>query len=40
VALVVPRFTIKADYSIIREDGGRQNQLYDDRFVLQIVGDF
>jgi hypothetical protein len=38
--LVVPRFTIKADYSIIREDGGRQNQLYDDRFVLQIVGDF
>jgi hypothetical protein len=38
--LVVPRFTIKADYSMIREDGGRQNQLYDDRFVLQIVGDF
>jgi hypothetical protein len=38
--LVVPRFTIKADYSVIREDGGRQNQLYDDRFVLQIVGDF
>jgi hypothetical protein len=38
--LVVPRFTIKADYTVIREDGGRQNQLADDRFVLQIVGDF
>lgn len=38
--LVVPRFTIKADYTIIREDGGRSNQLYNDRFVLQLVGDF
>jgi hypothetical protein len=38
--LVVPRFTIKADYSLIREDGGRPNQLYNDRFVLQLVGDF
>jgi hypothetical protein len=38
--LVVPRFTIKADYTLNREDGGRQNQLADDRFVLQIVGDF
>jgi hypothetical protein len=38
--LVVPRFTIKADYTLLREDGGRQNQLADDRFVLQIVGDF
>lgn len=38
--LVVPRFTIKADYTLLREDGGRQNQLHDDRFVLQIVGDF
>jgi hypothetical protein len=38
--LVVPRFTIKADYTIIREDGGRANQLYNDRFVLQLVGDF
>lgn len=38
--LVVPRFTIKADYTLIREDGGRANQLYNDRFVLQLVGDF
>lgn len=38
--LVVPRFTIKADYSLIREDGGAANQLYNDRFVLQLVGDF
>jgi hypothetical protein len=38
--LVVPRFTIKADYTIIREDGGRANQLYNDRFVFQLVGDF
>jgi hypothetical protein len=38
--LVVPRFTIKADYTLIREDGGRQNQLHNDRFVLQLVGDF
>jgi hypothetical protein len=37
---VVPRFTIKADYTLIREDGGRANQLYNDRFVLQLVGDF
>ncbi len=38
--LVVPRFSIKADYSIIREDGGIENQLYNDRFVFQVVGDF
>ncbi|MCA9685118.1 MAG: hypothetical protein KC457_23240 [Myxococcales bacterium] len=38
--LVVPRFTIKADYTIIREDGGPENQLYNDRFVFQLVGDF
>ncbi|PRP93548.1 hypothetical protein [Enhygromyxa salina] len=38
--LVVPRFTIKADYTLIREDGGRANQLYNDRFVFQLVGDF
>ncbi|KIG14565.1 hypothetical protein DB30_06620 [Enhygromyxa salina] len=38
--LVVPRFTIKADYTLIREDGGRANQLYNDRFVFQMVGDF
>jgi hypothetical protein len=38
--LVVPRFTIKADYSLIREDGGPTNQLANDRFVIQFVGDF
>jgi hypothetical protein len=38
--LVVPRFTVKADYTLIREDGGRANQLFNDRFVLQLVGDF
>ncbi|NJK31468.1 MAG: hypothetical protein HC927_03065, partial [Deltaproteobacteria bacterium] len=38
--LVVPRFTIKADYTLIREDGGRANQLFNDRCVLQVVGDF
>ena len=38
--MVVPRFTIKADYTLIREDGGRANQLYNDRFVFQLVGDF
>ncbi|MFV8749275.1 hypothetical protein ACNOYE_01860 [Nannocystaceae bacterium ST9] len=38
--LVVPRFTIKADYTLIREDGGRVNQLANDRFILQVVGDF
>lgn len=38
--LVVPRFTIKADYTLIREDGGRGNQLYNDRFLIQLVGDF
>ena len=38
--LVVPRFTIKADYTLIREDGGADNQLHNDRFVLQLVGDF
>lgn len=38
--LVVPRFTIKADYTLIREDGGPTNQLANDRFVLQLVGDF
>lgn len=38
--LVVPRFTIKADYTLIREDGGRTNQLANDRFIIQIVGDF
>jgi len=38
--LVVPRFQVKADYTLIREDGGRRNQLYNDRFVLQLVGDF
>ena len=38
--LVVPRFTIKADYTLIREDGGGANQLANDRFIIQVVGDF
>ena len=37
---VVPRFTIKAEYSINREDGGRTNQLADDVFAVQLVADF
>jgi hypothetical protein len=38
--LVVPRFTIKTDYTLIREDGGAANQLANDRFIIQVVGDF
>ncbi len=38
--LVVPRFTIKADYTLIREDGGLGSQLANDRFIVQVVGDF
>lgn len=37
---VVPRFTLKAEYSWIREDGGSTNQLANDRFVLEAVADF
>ncbi|NVB36635.1 hypothetical protein G6O69_02245 [Pseudenhygromyxa sp. WMMC2535] len=38
--LVVPRFTVKADYTFIFEDGGQTNQIANDRFILQLVGDF
>lgn len=38
--LVVPRFTIKTDYTLIREDGGAAQQLANDRFLIQVVGDF
>jgi hypothetical protein len=38
--LVVPRFTIKTDYTLIREDGGPAQQLANDRFLIQVVGDF
>jgi hypothetical protein len=37
---VLPRFMMKAEYTILREDGGRTNQLYNDLFGLEIVADF
>jgi hypothetical protein len=37
---VIPRFTLKAEYAFLREDGGRQNRLYNDSFLLQAVADF
>ncbi|MBL9099549.1 MAG: hypothetical protein JNL82_01260 [Myxococcales bacterium] len=37
---VLPRFTLKAEYSFLREDGGRQNRLYNDNFSFQAVADF
>ena len=37
---VLPRFTLKAEYSFVREDGGRQNRLYNDNFSFQAVADF
>lgn len=37
---VLPRFTLKGEYSLVREDGGRTNQLYNDVFALEIVADF
>lgn len=36
----VPRLTLKAEYSFFREDGGDHNQLDNDLFAMQIVGDF
>lgn len=38
--VVVPRFTLKADYSFVLEDGGEQNRLYNDVFAFQFVADF
>lgn len=37
---VVPRLTLKAEYSFLFEDGGTENQLANDFFAAQIVGDF
>ena len=37
---VLPRFTLKAEYAFVREDGGRQNRLYNDNFNFQAVADF
>lgn len=37
---VLPRFTLKAEYSFLREDGGRTNRLYNDNFAFQAVADF
>lgn len=37
---VVPRFSLRADYGFALEDGGRENQLYNDVFGLQAVVDF
>jgi hypothetical protein len=37
---VLPRFMIKAEYTLLREDGGARNQLYNDLFGLELVADF
>lgn len=37
---VLPRFTLKAEYAFVREDGGRQNRLFNDNFTFQAVADF
>jgi|GEM_PF-1537356 len=37
---VLPRFTIKAEYAFVREDGGRANRLHNDNFTFQAVADF
>jgi hypothetical protein len=37
---VLPRFTLKAEVGILREDGGPKNQLYNDFFTFQAVADF
>ena len=37
---VLPRFTLKAEYAFVREDGGRQNRLFNDSFTFQAVADF
>lgn len=37
---VLPRFMIKAEYTLQREDGGPTNQLYNDLFGLELVADF
>lgn len=37
---VLPRFTVKTEYGILREDGGPKNQLFNDFFMFQAVADF
>ena len=37
---VLPRFTLKAEYGVLREDGGAKNQLHNDLFTFQAVADF
>ena len=37
---VLPRFTLKAEYNFVREDGGRTNRLFNDAFGFQAVADF
>ena len=37
---VLPRFTLKAEYDFVREDGGRSNRLFNDAFGFQAVADF
>ncbi len=37
---VLPRFMMKAEYTFLREDGGRTNQLHNDLFGLELVADF
>ncbi|MGH1344418.1 MAG: hypothetical protein ACRBN8_22855 [Nannocystales bacterium] len=37
---VLPRFTLKAEYTFAREDGGAANQLANDVFGIEAVADF
>lgn len=37
---VLPRFTLKAEYTFLREEGGRANRLANDSFQFQAVADF
>ncbi len=37
---VLPRFTLKAEYTFAREDGGARNQLANDIFGFEAVADF
>jgi hypothetical protein len=37
---VLPRFTLKAEYDFVREEGGRTNRLFNDAFGFQAVADF
>lgn len=37
---VLPRFTLKAEYAFLLEEGGRSNRVYNDSFNFQAVADF